>query len=506
MSGQATFDEEPAAAECHHGAMRCQPCLPALIAALAVAAGCEEASRLADDAASAEDAAGAGMDGPAAPADLSAPTDGPGALACGEIRTFAHGRAPTREVHVAVGGSDANGDGSAGRPFATIGRAVRAATPGTAVRIHAGTYPGGTFLGPLAGSAEAPIWIGGAPGEARPVLEGGTEGLHLSKVRYLVVEHLEVRGASGNGINCDDGGETGNAEASRFVELRDLAIHDIGGSGNQDCLKLSGLRDFFVLDSEFSRCGGAQSGSGVDDVGCHRGLIARNRFRQLSANAVQAKGGTSAIEIRANLLVDAGSRGINAGGSTGFAFFRPPLSMSGENAEASDIRVIANVIVGSEAAVAFVGCVDCVVANNTIVDPTRWVARILQETTTSGGYTFTPARRGRFENNLVYFRRAALSTFVNVGPNTDAPSFVFANNLWYAHDDPARSAPQQLPVAETGAVVGQDPRLVDPAADHHLQPQSPAIGRGAVVPGVDADHYGRCYRSPPSIGAAEGAP
>lgn len=79
------------------------------------------------------------------------------------VETFETGKQPLAEIHVAT-----TGNGSAGSPFATIERAAQAALPGTAIRVHAGTYAGGLFVGDLAGTLAAPIWVGGAPGEARP--------------------------------------------------------------------------------------------------------------------------------------------------------------------------------------------------------------------------------------------------------------------------------------------------------------------------------------------------
>ena len=157
--------------------------------------------------------------------------------------TFERGLAPTREIHVATTGNDTTGNGSPAAPYRTIARATGLATPGTAVRIHPGNYPGGTYLSDLAGTAAAPIWIGGAPGEARPVVSGGGEGLHLTRVRHLVLHDLEVTGATGNGINCDDGGDYNNEDATRHVIFRGLRIHNIGTGGNQDALKLSGVND-----------------------------------------------------------------------------------------------------------------------------------------------------------------------------------------------------------------------------------------------------------------------
>ena len=422
---------------------------------------------------------------------------------CGDITTFETGKAPSKEIHVSTSGNN-NNDGSAANPVKTVEKAAQLATPGTAIRIHAGTYPGGEFISGLSGTAAAPIWIGGAPGEARPVFDGGSQAMHLTKVRYVIVHDIEVQNSTANGINCDDGTDYANPDATRFVVFRNLGIKDIGGSGNQDCLKLSGLDDFWVLDSNFARCGGGTSGSGIDHVGCHKGLIARSKFTQMSGNGVQCKGGSEDIEIRWNQFNGGGQRAVNMGGSTGDQFFRPPLSTSGTNFEAKNIRVIANVFNGGVTALAYVGCVDCLAANNTIFEPENWLFRILQEKTSGGGYTFAEVQNGRFANNLVYFKRSAISTYVNIGPNTQASTFKFDTNLWYAHDNPGQSNPTNLPATETGGIAGQDPQLTNVgAADYSIPLTSPAAGKGTAIPGVTGDLTGTCYGTPPSIGAYE---
>jgi len=422
---------------------------------------------------------------------------------CDAISTFESGLFPSRELFVDAAASG-TGDGSPGNPFATISLAIAQVTPGTAVRIRPGTYAADNFLRNLTGTSNAPIWVGGVAGSARPVIAGGGQAFHLVRARYVVMHDLEVQGASSNGINADDEGQYANADAARFIVFRNLFIHDIGAGGNQDCLKLSGLNDFWVLDSEFQRCGGGGSGSGVDHVGCHRGVIARNVFSDLQGNGVQCKGGSEDIEIRRNRFSNAGERAVNLGGSTGFEFFRPPLSTTAPNAEARNIRVIANTLTGSTSPLAFVGCVDCLAQNNTLVNPTNWILRILQETVTASGYTFLPAQNGRFINNLVYFSRADLSTYVNVGPNTQAPTFQFANNLWYAHDMPPSSRPTDLPSAETNGIVGSDPQLVNAASgDYTIRSSSPAAAAGQRGADVRSDMAGRCYADPPSIGAYE---
>lgn len=420
---------------------------------------------------------------------------------CDVIAPFDRGLAPTSQIHVAPPpvGSDTSGDGSPGSPYATLAHAASFATPGAAIRLHPGTYAGGAFLGDLHGTAGAPIWIGGLPGAARPVFAGGGQAFQLSRARYVVVHDLEVRDATANGINADDGGDVGDPLASHHLAFRRLSIHDIGTGGNNDCLKLSGIRDFWVTDSTIARCGGGTSGSGVDCVGCHRGLVARNRFEQTSGNAVQAKGGSTDVEMRWNHLVDPGARGFNLGGSTGFAFFRPPLSTTSPNAEARDLRAVGNVIEGGSAAIAFVGCVDCVAANNTIVDSATWLLRILQETVSGGGYVFEPASDGVVVDNLLRFQDGPLSTHVNVGPNTAPATFQFSNNLWYAADAPGSSQPT-LPSPETGGVYGEDPLLLP---GFRIDDSSPAAGAGLAHAWLAGDRDGFCYATPPAVGAHE---
>jgi hypothetical protein len=442
------------------------------------------------------DASGSG--GSAGAAGNGEGGDGGASGPCGAISTFEDGTMPTREIFVDADASGP-GDGSEAEPFPTLDAALGEATPGTAIRIRPGSYAGGAFASGIAGTADAPIWIGGMPGATRPVITGGSNAVQLSAVSYLVLHDLEITGQDSNGINVDDG-EVASGDTHHVV-FRNLFIHDIGSGGNQDCLKLSGVDDFFVLGSEFVGC---SAGSAVDHVGCHRGLVAGNTFSDLGGNGVQSKGGSEDIEIRQNLFFNAGERAVNMGGSTGFEFFRGALSTSGVNFEARDIRVIANVFRGGISPVAFVGCVGCLAANNTLYDPEHWVVRILQETTSTSEYTFAPASDGRFVNNVIHYALGDLSTHVNVGGDTSPETFEFANNLWYAHDEPASSEPDSLPVPESDGVYGEDPGFANEAdGDFAIAATSPAAGAGRAVSALSGDFAGNCYGAPPSIGAHE---
>lgn len=403
----------------------------------------------------------------------SSETDGASG-GCGALSTWADTATFARELHVQAGGM-----------YATIDAALRAARPGDKVVVHAGTYPGGTYADNLEGTATQPIMITGAPGEARPHIQGGAEGLHLTDPSYVVVQDLEVSGQTANAINIDDGA-TVETPAHHLV-LRGLRVHDVA-SGNHDGIKMSGVDDSFVLDSEFERIGGQM----VDMVGCHRVTVARNKFKTGETVGVQMKGGSSDDVVTRNWFENAGPRGVNMGGSTGLEFFRPVDAKF----EAARITVTANVFIGGDTPFAYVGCDECVAANNTILRPVRWAARILQETVDPS--RFVPSRKGTFANNIVVVASGISGETVNVGANTEPTSFTFSNNLWF-HTSNAAFRPT-LPVTETSPVYA-DPKLVG-GSDPHLMSDSPAAGKG-IDAKVPADYDGRCFKTPPAIGALE---
>jgi hypothetical protein len=284
------------------------------------------------------------------------------------------------------------------------------------------------------------------------------------------------------------------------VVLRDLTIPSAGSGNNTDCIKLSGVDDFWVLASDVAGC---DRGEIIDMVGCHRGVIAGNHFHDTVQNGVQAKGGSADTLIHGNLFENIPARAVNAGGSTGLDFFRPLDAPH----DAARIAVIANVFVrnGQEggAAVAYVGCDGCVAAHNTIIEPRSWIVRILQESTDA---RFVPSQNGLFVNNLIVLTPSELRPqLVNVGAGTAPETFVFGNNLWYAPGEDASYAPSLgggVP-DETGSLVQQDPLLVDLAAgDYHLQPQSPARAAARELdPPVTGDYDRRCFAQPATIGA-----
>lgn len=339
------------------------------------------------------------------------------------------------------------------RDAAGLRAAVAAARPGTTILLAEGSYGGGFAFANLRGEPDNPIVLASADPAKPAVFRDAKTGLHLSKPAYVELRDLHFTVLYTNGLNIDDGGKRGGE--AHHVVLRRLRVYDIGGGGNEDGIKLSGLSDFRVEQCTVERWG--VGGSGIDMVGCHRGEIVDSVFRHTNptgANGVQAKGGSSAIAIRRNQFLNPGGRGVNLGGSTGRSFFRPALVGNGPHAEARDIRVEGNRFVGAHAPVAFVGVDGAVVRFNRIEIPGRWAIRILQE---NRAPDFVACRRGQFTDNVVIFEAVRWAEGgVNVGAGTAPETFTFARNWWYCSDRPQRSQPK-LPTAETDGVYGRDP-------------------------------------------------
>jgi hypothetical protein len=345
---------------------------------------------------------------------------------------------------------------------AGLARALREARAGDVVRVAPGAYRGGLFA-TLQGEQDRPIVIEGSDPDNPPVIKGGTSGLQISGGRYVTLRNLTFLGATGNGLNIDDGG-AGRPPAVG-ISIERVRVGDVGPRGNTDGIKLSGLSRFRVADCVVEGWGG----NAIDLVGCSDGVIERCVVRGKdgfdSATGPQLKGGTHNVTIRHCFFDHAGQRAVNAGGSTGLPYFRPIDAAY----EARDLTIEHNVFVGSTAPVAFVGVDGALFRNNTLVDPGKWVLRILQESTDK---RFVRCRNVRFERNLIVYKRAAVRTVVNIGPNTSPESFSFTGNWWWCSDGP--TAPPLLPTAERDGVVGRDPRLkmtdswaVPTAADAH---------------------------------------
>lgn len=330
------------------------------------------------------------------------------------------------------------------RDAAGLKRALSTLSSGTILRIAPGEYSGGHDV-----NGVQDLTVEALDVEKPPHFKGGNYAWHFSNCAGLKLRHLLISGQSRNGLNLDDGG---NADRPmNGVTLEHIDVKNIGPKGNCDGIKCSGLDDLTIKACSVEAWGG----QGIDLVGCHHVLISESKFigkpGYSATSGVQCKGGSEAVTIEKCHFNNAGQRPINAGGSTGLAYFRP----AGAKYEARKIIVKDNEISGSLCACAFTGVDDAEFTGNTILFPEKWVFRILQETTEEG---FAPCRNVLIENNAIVFRRSQVGVEVNIGAKTAPETFRFAKNHWFAEDRPERSKPQ-LPTVEKDGKYGIDPRV-----------------------------------------------
>ena len=302
----------------------------------------------------------------------------------------------------------------------------------------------------VSGNAEARITIKGADPRDPPVFQGGTQAMHLADCNYVTLANFIVDGCTTNGLNCDDGGSIPTPMHHLIVE--NVTIKHIGPRGNHDGFKMSGVDQFIIRNCRFSGWGG----SGIDMVGCHRGVVEDCYFHGETgfdnSEAVQMKGGCADILVQCCFFDRAGGRGLNLGGSTGLPFFRPRVG----DYEATRLLVAGNRFYGCQAPVAWPTASHNRVVQNTIVLPDKWIARILQETRDP---QFKPSHDGVFEKNVVVFdRRVGRPEFINIGGGTAPETWKFIGNAWFDTDG---NRQPRLPGTEADSVYQVDPELVD---------------------------------------------
>jgi hypothetical protein len=343
--------------------------------------------------------------------------------------------------------------------------------PGDTVQLKPGEYAPNLFVDGLRGRKDAPITIEGEAAGSPPVFKGGKEGIHLKDCSYVRLRDLKVAGARENGINIDDGGT--KETPSMNILLDRVVVEDTGPKGNRDAIKMSGVQQFMLRNCRIL----GWASSGLDFVGCRQGVVTGCQFIGKDGfgqkNGVQMKGGSQSIVIEKSFFKNAGSRGINLGGSTGLKYFRPEV----EDFEAKDIVVGGNVFLYGGAAVAFVTSQRGFVHNNAILYPSGYVFRILQE---SSDPRFDPCGNGTFMRNIVVVDER-MKRFVNVGAGTSPRTFVFQENLWY---DRSANRKPDLPSPEASPVYGVDPgaavkegRVVFLSRDPRLKGKGPAYYR-----------------------------
>ncbi len=374
-------------------------------------------------------------------------------------------------------------------PNKNLAEAIAHAVPGDTIHFQKGIYSGGQIIKDLKGTEKGWMTLYASVSDS-VIIRGGSTSWQFADPAYLQIEGFIFEEQTANGMNIDDGGDY--STPAHHVLIKNCTFRNIKATGNNDLLKLSGLDHFEISGCQFRN--GSPGGSGIDMVGCHHGIIESCEFKNLGSNSVQAKGGSQHIRIIRNRFVNGGQRSVNLGGSTGLPFFRPIDATF----EAANLEVYSNIFVGSDSPVAFVGCVNSMVVNNTIYKPGRWVVRILQE---NSNPRFSQCSENTFSNNLIYYEN--LRTETNVGANTRPETFRLANNFWFDFAASQSRLPL-IPVKDSTICFGLNPGFVDAEnGNFRLKKDSPAQGKIKFSGEPVTDFYNRSFMPLRSSGAIE---
>lgn len=427
-----------------------------------------------------------------------------------------------------IGGASGSPDTQRVRSFqAALEIAAAQQTPKpTRIILAAGTYESLGLIRNIRRSASSPIAISGtldAAGIRKTLIDGQADGnsdagstcIRLSNVSYVVLENIHCQHAFPHGVNIDDGADY--STPSHHIIIRNWRISRVGlfrqttQGTNSDCLKLSGVNDFHVLESEFDNC---VWGEFIDMVGSHRGVIADNYFHDKPGNGIQTKGGSSDILITRNEIARVGGRFVQLGGDTGTPYYRPIDAPY----PASRIRVIANLLkdvgIGTGAdqtgSVAFSlnGCRDCLIAHNSVLNIHAGGGAVYidtEEADLSGNSNVVLANNIYVLSDVISPSQAYEETAYRVSRRgrSDAGRVYFRNEIHYGKhltDFERMVLPAGLHKAQFRGVRVTAPRL---GAEGTPLPGSPVLNAGApeynnLVPG---DYTGQQYEEIPSIGA-----
>ena len=103
-------------------------------------------------------------------------------------------------------------------------RAVSAAKPGDTILVAPGEYANNFHFRGVHGTAKEPIVIAASDPDKHPHFVGKTAPLHFSGASHLELKDLVLSGATGNGLNIDDGGDPD--KPAHHITLRNLRVRD----------------------------------------------------------------------------------------------------------------------------------------------------------------------------------------------------------------------------------------------------------------------------------------
>lgn len=243
-----------------------------------------------------------------------------------------------------------NNPGTESSPFLSIQSALTKVTPGEAVYIKTGQYPGPINIH-TSGTLDAPITVQAAPGHERKVVITG-DGINIKGQSYISVHGFKIENSRNIGIYLEgpsrgvtiSGNHTYNTVSSgisawgvpwgkdpgayNFEAIKDLTITNNkielanNGGWNEQITLASGVSGFEVSYNEITTGGDpVNGGEGIDiKEGCRNGTIHHNNIHDINRLGIYIDGGglqsyttpaTQNIEIYNNTIRNVAGEGIS---------------------------------------------------------------------------------------------------------------------------------------------------------------------------------------------------
>ncbi len=345
--------------------------------------------------------------------------------------------------------------------------ALYAASGGDRIYVASGTYSSRLYVSGVHGAPGELIEVVALDPSDPPVFEYGGYGVFtLINCSYILVDGIVARGA---GATTGEGNNIDIAQSHHMI-LMNSHSGRITVPGNSDGMKFASSSNTLMYNCTIEDWG--SDGSGADMMNNHNSLFMRNTFtfpslpNGTAANGIQSKGGNAyEVGVYKNVFDDGGNRAQKFGGWGGASEW-----------EAYDMAAMGNVFVKGEAAVSFESSTRCEFAYNTVVNPEKWVMRILK-----GGANETAYDTFR-RNLVVYGPFLPYGGVQNISAGTRPETFTYAENYWYNNVNPGASIPS-LPGGETDPAGG-----IDPQFDAEYRPlYGPADEYGAHAAAMEAE-------------------
>jgi hypothetical protein len=414
-------------------------------------------------------------------------------------------RAFAATLYVSPSGSDGN-PGTLAAPLATPGRALAVAAAGDTVLLRAGTY---SITRSLA-ITQRGLTLRSYPGEWARIVAGTGDLTNLASVvvvyaSRVVVEDLELQGASYYGIKLDDrdGPQSG-------IVIRGVKIHHTGRDG----IKTQSADGVLIELCEISSTGvrDASNAEGIDIMGSLGATVRRNHVHDIATTGIFVKAGTRQAVVESNRVERTGHAGILLGSESAAEFMR-----DGALYEASDSVARNNIV--ADTAMAGLGSIagdNVRFENNTVIN----AARVNQAVFRAGANEYNTAPRNIvLKNNVLVLAPSSSRPMIHL--NNYAGSIASDSNAWFSpsgrygfwRDSTAgpNSYWTSLEQWRNGTDADRRSRAIDPRVDpadlYRLLPGSLAVDAGETLADVTVDYSGtpRPLGEAVDIGAHEGA-